>query len=209
MPKTGYISASMAKAVLTKGRGSVLYGETFNAKAKEIGASIVGYDITFDISSIAHVQHGLEYEAEAINAYMAYKDAKVHSMQQWQQHQEYPFGCTPDGLVDDDGMIEVKCPNSNNHLDNIMEGKQIGLYVPQMQFSMLVTGRAWCDFISYDPRAPEGLKLFVERVYRDDAKILELVSRGKTMHDMALDYAETLKIKMQQQKAVLAEDYGL
>jgi hypothetical protein len=207
MPKSGYISASMAKDVLTGGRGGVAYGETFKSRAKEIGASMAEYDIRADISNIPHVQHGLEFEAEAINTYMAKTGANVHSMQEWISHSDQPFGCTPDGLVDDEGCIEVKCPNSNNHLDNVLSGKQVGMYNAQMQFTMLVTGRQWCDFISYDPRAPEGLKIFIERVYRDEALIMDLLSRSKVMHEMALETYETLKAKIEENKAVV-QDYG-
>jgi putative phage-type endonuclease len=81
------------------------------------------------------------------------------------------YGCSPDGLVGDDGLIEIKCPSSKNHIKYLLNGKPPVKYVPQMQCQMAVTGRKWCDFVSYDPRLPEDLKLFVVRLERDEEYI--------------------------------------
>lgn len=80
-------------------------------------------------------------------------------------------GASPDGLVSTDGQIECKCPETKNHIDTILSGKAPAKYIPQMQWQMACTGRAWCDFISFDPRMPADMQLFVVRVARDDALI--------------------------------------
>lgn len=80
-------------------------------------------------------------------------------------------GASPDGLVGEDGQIEAKCPETKNHIDTILSGKAPAKYIPQMQWQMACTGRAWCDFISFDPRMPADMQLFVVRVVRDDALI--------------------------------------
>jgi len=85
-------------------------------------------------------------------------------------------GASPDGLVGGSGLLEVKCPNTATHLDTLSSGKPKGIYVTQMQWQMAVTGRAWCDFASFDPRLPDELRLFVTRIDRDDALIEELES---------------------------------
>ena len=84
-------------------------------------------------------------------------------------------GASPDGLVGKDGLLEIKCPNSATHLKTLRSGKPETKYVTQMSWQMACTGRAWCDFVSFDPRMPEGLQLFVTRVQRDDhyIRILE------------------------------------
>jgi putative phage-type endonuclease len=82
-------------------------------------------------------------------------------------------GASPDGYAED-GLIEIKCPNTATHLDYILEGKPPQKYVTQMQWQMACTGRPWCDFVSYDPRLPENLQLLVIRVQRDDAYIAML-----------------------------------
>ena len=80
-------------------------------------------------------------------------------------------GASPDGLVGDDGLVEIKCPNTANHIDTLIMGAVPGKYVTQMQWQMACTDRQWCDFVSYDPRLPENMQLFVKRVMRDDAMI--------------------------------------
>lgn len=77
-------------------------------------------------------------------------------------------GASPDGLVGAMGQIEVKCPETKNHIDTILSGKAPAKYIPQMQWQMACTGRAWCDFISFDPRMPAEMQLFAVRVLRDD-----------------------------------------
>jgi len=84
------------------------------------------------------------------------------------------FGCSPDGYVGDDGLIEIKCPNTSTHIDYIRQDKAPAKYVNQMQCQMAVTGRKWCDFVSFDPRLPEKLQLFIVRLERDDEYISKM-----------------------------------
>jgi len=72
-------------------------------------------------------------------------------------------GASPDGLVGTDGLVEIKCPNTATHIDTMMTETVPMKYILQMQWQMLCTGREWCDFVSYDPRMPEGMQLFVQR----------------------------------------------
>ena len=81
---------------------------------------------------------------------------------------------SPDGLVGDDGCLEIKCPNTSTHIDTMLGESVAGKYYTQMQWQMACTERSWCDFVSFDPRMPEGLQLFVKRVDRDDLYIAEL-----------------------------------
>ena len=85
-------------------------------------------------------------------------------------------GASPDGLIADDGMCEIKCPNTSTHIETLLTGKVPEKYVTQMQWQMACTGRQWCDFVSYDPRMPERMRLFIQRVKRDDKRIDELES---------------------------------
>lgn len=83
-------------------------------------------------------------------------------------------GASPDGLVGDDGLLEIKCPNTATHIDTLLGAAIDGKYVKQMQWQMACTGRAWCDFVSFDPRLPERMQFHCRRVERDDAMIGEL-----------------------------------
>src|SRR3546814_21174021 len=83
---------------------------------------------------------------------------------------------SPDGLVGNDGMLELKCPTTATHIETLLT-KGIGdKYVVQMQWQMACAGRAWCDYASFDPRMPPDLQLFIQRVERDDQRIAALES---------------------------------
>jgi putative phage-type endonuclease len=82
-------------------------------------------------------------------------------------------GASPDGLVMDDGLVELKCPMSHTHLESILGGID-DQYMPQVQWQMAVTGRSYTDLCSYDPRFPEHLQLVVKRIPRDDDYIAKL-----------------------------------
>jgi putative phage-type endonuclease len=83
-------------------------------------------------------------------------------------------GASPDGFVGQDGMVEIKCPNTATHIDTLIKQTIPAKYVTQMLWQMACTGRQWCDYVSYDPRLPESMQIFVKRVERDNEIILEL-----------------------------------
>jgi hypothetical protein len=197
MPEAGFISASMAKDVMTNGRGKDNpFGATFMTRAHHVGAGRVGYDTSTDISHLASVEWGNEQQWVATEAYQDATMATVHSVEKWHQLEDR-FGCTVDGLVGEDGMIEIKCPNSINHLRNVLYNEQLDDYIHQIQFSLWITGRQWCDFISFDSRAPIGLQLHVHRVERDEVAIAELKERAGAMDIEADRIAELLRTKME------------
>ena len=81
---------------------------------------------------------------------------------------------SPDGLIGDDGCLEIKCPITATHISTLLGEEVAKKYYDQMQWQMACTGRYWCDFVSYDPRMPEGLQLFVKRVSKNDTYLAEL-----------------------------------
>ncbi len=83
-------------------------------------------------------------------------------------------GASPDGLVGSVGLVEIKCPNTATHIDTLLSQTIPAKYTTQMQWQMACTGRAWCDFVSFDPRMPADMRLFVRRQHRDDDLIAEL-----------------------------------
>ena len=85
------------------------------------------------------------------------------------------FGCSPDGLVSDKGLIEIKCPNSPTHWEYFKSKEPPKKYFIQMQAQMAVTGKDWCDFVSFDPRMPERSQLLIVRVNRDSNFINEMI----------------------------------
>jgi putative phage-type endonuclease len=89
------------------------------------------------------------------------------------------IGYSPDGLVGDDGLIEIKAPRQKTHLKSLLTNQVPGEYVPQVQTGLAVSGRAWCDFISYAP----GLPLFVRRVERDEQVIGQIIAAAQAAEE--------------------------
>ncbi len=119
----------------------------------------------------AAMQWGTDQEPEARIAYEFYRDATVEQVGFVMHPTIGDTGASPDGLIGDDGLVEIKCPNTATHIDTLLGGSAPEKYFLQMQWQMACTGRKWCDFASYDPRLPESMRLFVDRVERDDAAI--------------------------------------
>lgn len=127
-----------------------------------------------DTFKSAAMMWGTETEPQARAHYSLTLGADVAETG-FHDHPSIPMsGASPDGLIGSMGLLEVKCPNTSTHLDTLLAGKSPGQYFTQMQWQMASTGRAWCDFVSFDPRLPEHLRLFVERVPRDETYIREL-----------------------------------
>ncbi len=110
---------------------------------------------------------GAESEADAVAAYEWRADVTVlpapfveHPRIEW-------AGASPDGLVGADGLLEVKCPKSETHLRTLMTGEVPTDYAMQIMWQLACTGRAWGDFVSYDSRLPDHLRLFTRRLYAD------------------------------------------
>ena len=152
------------------------------------------------------MQWGNDTEAEARTAYAFYSGNEV----QQTRFAEHPTiamtGASPDGLIGDAGLVEIKCPNTATHIETLRMRAIPSKYRTQMMWQLACTGRAWCDFVSYDPRMPESMRLFTRRVDRCDKTIADLekevrafleeldvtVSELRTAYDMP----ETLKASL-------------
>lgn len=117
---------------------------------------------------------GTEKEPDARAAYEFFRDAQVAEVGFIEHPSILMAGASPDGLVGDAGLVEIKCPNTATHLDTLLTQSIPTRYVTQMTWQMACAGRAWCDFVSFDPRLPETMSLFVKRVERDDSLIASL-----------------------------------
>ena len=89
-------------------------------------------------------------------------------------------GASPDGLVEADGLLEIKCPNSATHIDTLRGAAIDRKYILQMHWQLICTGRQWCDFVSFDPRMPEAMQMHIQRVELDDALATEITSEVET-----------------------------
>lgn len=120
------------------------------------------------------MQLGTEREPEALALYSFLYDAEVVPVGFVPHPVIEMAGASPDGLVGDDGLIEVKCPNTATHIETLLTEKIDGKYQTQMLWQMACTGRKWCDFVSFDPRMPDDLQLWRRRLYYDDTRVAEL-----------------------------------
>jgi putative phage-type endonuclease len=135
----------------------------------------------------AAMQWGTETEPTARTAYAFFRGTPVHEVG-FVQHPDIEMaGASPDGLVDENGMVEFKCPNTATHIDTLTKRKIPARYITQMQWQMACACREWNDFVSFDPRMPEDLKMFVKRIPRDDERIRELEALVRQFLDEIAD----------------------
>ena len=165
--RLGKVTASRVSDVMAK----IKIGES--ASRKNYRAELVVQRLTglpSESFTNAAMEWGTATEPMARIAYEIAKEVLVEQVGFIEHPTIAMFGCSPDGLVHD-GMIEIKCPNSATHIEYLTDNKAPAKYINQMQCQMAVTGKKWCDFVSFDPRLPEDLQLFVVRVERDQKYI--------------------------------------
>ena len=161
--KAGMPSASsFDKIVTTKGVAST--------SAKKYMYQLAGESITGtkeDSYQSPAMTRGIEMEAEAREMYEFIKEVKVETVGMCYKDEKKLFLCSPDGLVGDDGGLEIKCPTMAVHVEYLLDQKMPTKYFQQVQGSMFVTSRKWWDFMSYYP----GMKPFIIRVERNEGFI--------------------------------------
>lgn len=166
--RIGKVTASKVADVIAKTQSGFAASRA-NYMAQLVCERLTGQREEFFISGA--MQHGTDTEPLARAAYESLKDVLVDEVGFVPHPTIEMAGASPDGLVGDDGLIEIKCPNTATHIDTLLTQNVPSKYNTQMQFQMACTGRLWCDFVSFDNRLPEELQLFVKRVPRDDVFI--------------------------------------
>ena len=126
--------------------------------------------------SNAAMEWGIENEEFARAAYEAKTGNMVDQVGAIDHPRIAMSAASPDGLVGDDGCLEIKCPNTATHIETLLGDEPAKKYYDQMQWQMVCANRSWCDFVSFDPRMPAHLQLFVKRIERNDIYIAELES---------------------------------
>lgn len=144
----------------------------------------------------AAMQWGKDQEPDARAAYEFKLDCEIVPIGFAIHPSISDSGASPDGLIGTDGMVEFKCPNTSTHIETLLTRAIPGKYVTQMQWQMACAGRQWCDFVSFDPRMPETMKLFVLRVDRDDKLIATLEADVRDFLDeMAKKIAQLIALQ--------------
>lgn len=162
--RLGNVTASRVADVIAKTKSG------YSASRENYMAQLICERMTNTVAesySNAAMQWGTETEPLARAAYESYADVLVDQVGYIKNPWFARAGASPDGLVGKWGLIEIKCPNTATHIDTLLSETVPTKYITQMQWQMACTGRVWCDFVSFDPRLPDGLQLFVKRVERD------------------------------------------
>jgi putative phage-type endonuclease len=193
--RLGKVTASRVADVIAKTKSG------YSASRANYMAQLIAERLTGTVAESytnAAMQHGTETEPEARSAFEFYQGVTVKQVAFVPHPKIDQAGCSPDGLVGDDGLVEIKCPNTATHLETLLGQAIPSKYEAQMQFQMACTGRKHCDFVSYDPRMPEHMRLFVKRLERDDKRISEIETE-------IADFLLEMAVKLSQLNSLYAE----
>ena len=169
--RLGKITASRVKDVLTKGRGTS-QGKTAESYMMELIAEILTGSSKPFFENDA-MRWGTETEPQARAMYAVNNDFVDVKEVAFVEHNEQ-VGISPDGLIGDDGLLEVKCPNTTTQLKRALSDDYSADYKAQIQMQLWVTEREWCDFLSFDPRLECDAGYLQQRVFRDEEYIEEM-----------------------------------
>ena len=169
--RAGKVTASRIADMMAKTKSG------WGASRANYAAQLVAERLTGEVAESytnGAMQWGIDHEADARVAYEFRSNTFVEQVGFVEHPTIAMAGASPDGLVGDDGMVEIKAPLTATHIETLLSGTVPGKYILQTQWQMSCCERAWVDFCSYDPRLPEEMRLFVKRVNRDDKQIAEL-----------------------------------
>lgn len=169
--RLGKVTASRVADVIAKTKTGWAASRA-NYAAQLIAERLTGH--AQDSYTNAAMQWGTDTEPLARAAYEFFTDRSVTEIAFIPHPDIAMSGCSPDGLVGDDGLIEIKCPNTATHIETLLGDPIDKKYLTQMQWQMACTSRQWCDFVSFDPRMPADLQTKIIRVERDDSLIASL-----------------------------------
>ena len=190
--RLGKVTASRAADVMTK-KGS--------AARANLSAQLVLERLTNtkgESFSSAAMQWGVDQEPFARAAYEAHSGVWVDTVGFVQHPTIERAGASPDGLVGQDGLVEIKCPNTATMIDTLSTGKVPSNYTTQMQMQMACTGRVWCDYAVFDSRMPVKAQLFVKRVQRDqkfiddmEKEIIAFLAEVEVSYQFLINFIES------------------
>jgi putative phage-type endonuclease len=187
--RLGRATASKFSDVMAKTRSG--YSATrSNYRAELVAEILTGQQA--DQFTTAAMQWGIDNEPVARLQYELLTGNEVTETGFW-LHDDLEAGASPDGFIGADGLIEIKCPNTATHLDTLVRRKIPRQYEAQVQGQMWVTGRQWCDFVSYDPRLPDNAQIFIVRIPRDALFIEELEAEVRGFTEEVKDLVEFVR----------------
>lgn len=167
--RCGVVTASNFKAVLTKGSG-----KTRANYMRKLAEEIITGRVAPPAFESEAMQRGVDLEPDARQAYEAQTGRSVREVGIAYLNDDKRVAASPDGLIHEDGGLEIKCPLPRTHEKYWQEGRVPQIYMPQIQGNLWVTGRKWWDFVSYAPEFGPARRILLHRVERDDSYIERL-----------------------------------
>lgn len=184
--RLGLATGSKFSDVLAGGKGL-----TRKAYAVQLALEIVTGKQAETFTNQA-MQDGTEREPIARALYEAHTGNFVDEVG-FCRHDSIECGVSPDGLIDEDGGLEIKCPKASTHAGYLAIPAEPSTYTAQIQGCMWVTGRAWWDFVSYHPDFPENAQLIVRRIKRDSDYIVKLEQAVKAFRNEVMEEVSIIK----------------
>ena len=204
--RVGHCTASNFHSVLDRTKTGTEGAKRRNYRAKLTVERIINEPVSGFVN--AAMEWGTAQESQARMAYEARTGAMIeevgfihHPTLKW-------VGGSPDGLIGKDGMIECKCPFEPAVHVSVLLTKECE-HLPQIQGLLWITGRQWCDYVSYDPRMPAGLEIYVQRITRDDKFIADLTTAVIAfLAEVAAQHEALLEIAAQNTHSTVDTDTG-
>lgn len=167
--RCGKVTASRVADVLARKRDGKPTAERERYLMELVGERLTGLATSHYLTG--PMLEGSEREPQAADAYAFLHGVDIDQVGFVEHPRIAMAGASPDRLVGDRGLVEIKCPTLRTHLDTLLTAEIPEQHLPQMRWQMACTGRAWCDFASWHPSVPVHLRLWVKRLHRDDAQI--------------------------------------
>lgn len=190
--RCGCVTASRVADVIARTKSG------YGASRANYMAQLVAERLTGTVAesyTSAAMQWGIDHEAEARSTYEFFTNASVEDASFVLHPTIAETGASPDGFVGEDGLVEIKAPQTATHIDTLLGGTVPAKYVTQIQWQLSCTGRQWADFVSFDPRMPATMSMFIKRVHRDDDLIRDLEAEVATFLNELRSTVDRLRAK--------------
>jgi putative phage-type endonuclease len=190
--RLGKVTASRISDLLSKGRGAAPSKMVESYMMELIAERLTGLSKPFFENDA--MRWGTEMEGEARAVYSIRNHRFDIDEVAFVEHNEF-IGISPDGLVGDDGLLEIKCPNTTTQLKRALSDDYSSSYKAQIQCQLWVTGREWCDFVSFDPRLSGKAGYLEQRVYRNEEFITDMKEKAYVFVNKMNELIEKLTVK--------------
>ena len=184
--RLGVVTASKFKDVLSGGKGITRLSYMRQLAAEALTGAPV------DLFKSSAMEWGNETEPQAKAMYQLHTFNTVEEVA-FIKHDSINVGVSPDGLICDNGLIEIKCPNTTTQIDTFLRGKMPTGHIPQVQGQLWVSEREWCDFVSFDPRINGKSSFCMTRIERDDKYIKDLETKVKQFNEELSEMIDKLR----------------